>query len=93
MCCTCALLGAAVADDRAFDFGRGVFHDRNARFDRGQHRDAARMSELQRTAYVHGVKQVFDRDALGAMFLNERRTAVRGWSKQLLREATRWPDC
>ena len=44
------LVGAAVADDRALDLGRRVLEDRHAGLDRRQHRDAARVPELQRAA-------------------------------------------
>ena len=58
------LFGATVTDDRPLDRGRRVFHDRAPALDRRQHRDAARMPELQRAACVDGVKQAFNRDAV-----------------------------
>ena len=59
------LLGAPVADHRALDLGRRVLDDRHAGLDRRQHRDAARVPELQRAAHVDGVEQVLDGDAVG----------------------------
>ena len=59
------LVGAAVADDGALDLGGRVFRDRDARGDGRDHRDAARVSELQRAADVRGVEQVLDGDAVG----------------------------
>ena len=70
---TCVLLRAPVADDGALDLGRRVFDDRHAGLDRRQHGDAARVPELQRAAHVGGVKQVLDRDALGAAVRDQRR--------------------
>ena len=58
------LLGAPVADDRALDLGGRVLEHRHARFDGRQHRDAARVAELERAAHVHRVKQILDRDAV-----------------------------
>ena len=58
------LLGAAVADDGALDFGRRVLDDRHAGLDRGQHGDAARVPELQRAADVDGMEEVLDGDAV-----------------------------
>src|SRR4029450_4907014 len=51
-------LGASETDDRAFDFGRRVFHARHARFARREQGDAAGMAQLQRAAYVARVKQI-----------------------------------
>ena len=59
------LLGAAVADHRALDFGRRVFGDDEAGLRGGQQRDAARVPELQRAAGVDGVEQRFDGDGVG----------------------------
>ena len=59
------LLGAAVADDRPLDLGGRVLHDLAPGLDRGEHRHAARVPELQRAAGVDGVKQVLDGDAVG----------------------------
>ena len=67
------LLGAAVADDGALDLGRRVLEDRHARLDRREHRDAARVAELQRAAHVHGVKQVLDGHAVGPAVGEKRR--------------------
>ena len=67
------LLGAAVADDRALDLRRRVLDDRAARLDGGEHRDAARMPELQRAADVDGVKEVLDRHAVGPARREQRR--------------------
>ena len=44
------LLGAAVADDGALDLGRRVLDDRQPGLDRREHRDAARVPQLQRAA-------------------------------------------
>ena len=67
------LLGAAVADDRPLDLRRRVFDDRQPGLDGGQHRHAARVTELQRAAHVDGVKQVLDRDAVGPALGEQRR--------------------
>src|SRR3954471_3720028 len=58
------LLSSPVADDRALHLGRRVFDNVAAGFNRGEHRDAARVSQLQRTAGVLRVKQVLDGDAV-----------------------------
>ena len=50
------LFGAAVADDGPLDLGRRVLEHRQAGFDRRQHRDAARVPELQRAADVDRVR-------------------------------------
>ncbi len=60
------LLGAAIADDRALDFGRRVFHHLAACFHRREHRDSAGVAQQERAPHVGGVEQVFDRDAVGA---------------------------
>ena len=65
------LLGAAVADHRALDFGRRVLDDRQPGFDGRQHRDAARVTELERAAGVVRVKQIFDGDAVGPALREE----------------------
>src|SRR3954466_2943029 len=58
------LLSSPVADDRALHLGRRVFDNVAAGFNRGKHRDTARVSQLQRTAGVLRVKQVLDGDAV-----------------------------
>ena len=67
------LLGAAVADDGALHFGRRVLDHLAAGLDGGEHRDAARVPELQRAADVDGVKQVLDGDAVGPAGGEQRR--------------------
>src|SRR5262249_33268672 len=58
------LLGAAEADDRAFDLRRRVLDDRDARRRRGEQRDAARVAEAQRAPDVLRVEDVLDGDAV-----------------------------
>ena len=60
------LFRAPVADDRALDLGRRVLHDLHAGLHRRQHRDAARVPELERAAHVDRVEQVLDGDQIGA---------------------------
>ena len=67
------LLRAAIADDGALDLGGRVLEDRQMRLDGGEHRDAARVSELQRAADVCRVKQIFDRDRVRTALLEEAR--------------------
>ena len=67
------LLGAAVADDGALDLRGRVFDHHHAGLDRGEHRDAARVPELQRAARVDRVENVFDGDALGPVLGEQRR--------------------
>ena len=66
------LLGAAVADHRALDLRRAVLDDRIAASRRGEQRDAARVPELERAAHVLRVEDVLDRDAVGAVPLEQR---------------------
>ena len=66
------LLGAAVADHRALDFGRRVLDDRQARLRRRQQRDAARVPQLERAADVARVEDDLDRDAV-RLALGEQR--------------------
>ena len=56
---------AAVSDDRLLHFGGRVFDDRHAGFDGSEHRDAARVPQLQRASRVDGVKQILDGDDIG----------------------------
>ena len=67
------LLGAPVADDRPLDLGRRVLDDRQPGLDGREHRDAARVAELQRAAHVGGVKQVLDGDAVRPALGEQRR--------------------
>src|SRR5690348_4731669 len=60
------LLRAPVADDGALHLGGCVLDDLAARFDGGEHRDAARVPQLQRAARVGRMKQVLDGHAIGA---------------------------
>src|SRR5262245_11171149 len=66
------LLGSPVADHGALDFGRRVFHHRHSGFNRGEHRDATRMTKFQRTANVDGVEQILDGYAIGTAFRDQR---------------------
>ena len=67
------LLGAAVADDRALDFRRRVLDDRQAGLDRREHRDAARVPELQRAADVAAWNRFSMATQSGAALGEERR--------------------
>ena len=58
------LLGASVTDDRALDFGRRVLDHLTTGFNRGKHRHATRVTELQCAADVRRVKEIFDGDAV-----------------------------
>jgi len=58
------LLGASVPDDRALDFGRRVLDHLTAGFNRGKHRHATRVTELQRAADVRRVEETLDGDAV-----------------------------
>ena len=69
--------GAAVADDRLLHFGGRVFHDRHAGFHSGEHRDAARVPQLERASRIDGVKQIFDGDAVGTVPRDAARRARR----------------
>jgi hypothetical protein len=66
-------LGPAVADNRAFDLSRRVLDDVATRFDRGEHRDTAGVTELERTADVRRMKQVFNRNTVRAIGRQQRR--------------------
>lgn len=59
------LLRASVTDHGPLDLGWRVFDDVTACLDGGEHRDPARVPELQRAAGVGGVKEVLDGDAVG----------------------------
>ena len=65
------LLGAPIADDRALDLGRGVLDNRDTGLGGGQHGHAARVTQLEGTARVHGVKNVLDRHAVGTLRGNQ----------------------
>src|SRR6185503_14052185 len=67
------LLGAAVADHRALDGSRRVFHHRAPALDCRQHGDSARVTELQGGAGIDRGKQAFDGDAVRRAVSNERR--------------------
>ena len=60
------LVRAAVSHDGALHFGRRVFEHLASRLDRGQNRDAARVTELERASGVGRVEQILDDDAIGA---------------------------
>ena len=64
ICCTCRLSARPYPTTARFT-SAGVYSTHLAAgFDGGEHRDAARVTELERAAGVDGVKQVLDRDAL-----------------------------
>ena len=67
------LVGAAVADDGAFDRRRRVLDHLAAGLDRRQHRHAASVTELERAARVHRVEQVLDGHAVGLRGAQQRR--------------------
>ena len=73
ICCTCVLLGAAVADDRPLHLCGRVLDHLAPGFDGREHRHAARVTELERAARVDGVKEIFDRDAVGLAGRKQRR--------------------
>ena len=65
-------LCAAVTDDRLLHLGGRVFDDRHAGFDGRQHRDAARVPQLQRASRIGRMKQILDRHDIGPMPAHQR---------------------
>jgi hypothetical protein len=66
-------LGAAVADNGTLDLSRRVLDDVAAGFDGGEHRDASRVTELERTANVRSMKQTFNGDTVGTVRTQQGR--------------------
>src|SRR5262245_8681056 len=64
-------LRAAVTDHGPLDLRRGVFEDRDTALDGGQHRHAARVTQLERTPDIHGMKQVLDGHGLRPALAND----------------------
>ena len=85
------LLGAAVADDRALDLGRRVLDDRHARLDRREHRDAARVTELQRAAHVDRRRNRFSIATQSGRHSREERGEPAVNRAAACRETTRAP--
>lgn len=65
------LVRAAIADDRPLDLRRRVLDHWNAGLHGGEHRHAARMSELQGGSGVDRVEDVLDRDAVRPVLREE----------------------
>src|SRR5678815_4862070 len=66
-------LRAAVADDGTLDLSRCVFDDVATGFDRGEHRNTTGVTELERTADLRRMKQIFDGDTFGTIRRQQRR--------------------
>jgi len=59
------LVCATVSHNGPLHFGGRVLHDLAPRFDGGQNRHAARVTELEGTSRVVGIEKVLDDDTLG----------------------------
>jgi hypothetical protein len=62
------LVRTSVSHDGTLDFSRRVLAHFASRFDRGQDRNAPRVSELERTSRIRGVEHVLDDDQLRPTF-------------------------
>ena len=73
------LVRTAVSHDGALHFGRRVLEHFATGFDRGENRDAARVTELERASRVGRVEQILDDDALRADTRRDARKARDGF--------------